>query len=445
MPQSARKIKEKEFTGEFVVGGYDYYARTIKPLDTTDRVEKRLTRETIRRMRLDGEIESSIEFLKDAVFSDGLEIVSAILDEEAEDFNESARIADFCREAIKDTVRGCEAVLQEMFTAAFMSGVKTGEIVLKYSERLEGRLVIDRINPKPNSATAFVTDKFYNVIGMVGAKRAGERPSSAITLSKDEIIPREKFLVLAFELEDNDPRGISKARSTYEDWCDKRITREQWREWRSTSAIPKKVGITPQGAKEIPLRNPDGSPKMAGGVVQTESPQKNLMNALEGFKNNSTVTAPFGTVIEQLEVTGNGEQFALAWKTQNTGIRKSILGDALATGEADKDARAARQSAMNIVDLKIRNLRNAVCRAFRCDILRLLVLVNFGAEKLHLTPGASLGDTERRDWATDLNAARLAGYEFAPEHMPELDAQFGMKPRAEAEPAEEKKGEEEPG
>jgi hypothetical protein len=431
MPQAA-KVTKQDLPNEFVVGGRFAYDRQTYRTDTRDRVETRLDQRALRYMRLDAEVESDVGVLADSVFSDGVQIVPAILDKEDPEHDQAKEIADFVEKAIAETRRPFESVLKEMFKGAFYNGVKVGEIVLRYQNdnRIDGKLVLDRVNPKPASATAFVTDKFLNVLGLIGARRPGEIVSTgALSLSQDEIIPREKFLVFAFELEDNDPRGLSQIRAAYEAFCDKQLTREQWKEWRRTSAIPKKVGITPEKMAAVAVKNADGTPKIVNGVQETITGQRALMNSLEGFANNSVVTAPFGTKIEQLEVMGNGTQFEIHFKSCNIEIRKTILGDSLATGEADKDARAARESAKDVIDIRKQALRVVVSDAVERDIFKLLTVVNYGADKAHLSPKCFLGDTEATDWAGDLNAASGAGYEFAPEHMGQLDAQFGLEPR----------------
>lgn len=428
--------KEKELTGEYVVGGRTGYGEpSVDRIDTIDAVERRLDQDLIDRLRLDGEIESNVSILADSVFSDGIEIASAVADEEDAEFNEAAEIAEFMRKAI-ETARPIAKTAREMFKGAFYNGVKVAEIVLKYrnDSRVDGKLVLDRINPKPNTATAFVTDKFYNVLGLVGAKRAGDvAPSGSIALTSDEIIPRDKFFILDFEQEDNDPRSLSQVRAVVEDYCDKMLTRKQWREWRRTSAIPKKLGITAPNAKEVELRNADGSKATENGIPKKISAEKALMLSMEGLANNSAITVPNGADVKQLEVNGTGVQFERSIRSSNLSIRKVILGDSLATGEADKDARAARESSKDVIDMRKQFLRSTVADAIERDIFRLLTVLNFGEDKAHLTPKCFLGDTEANDWATDVQAASRAGYKFAPRHLRQLDTQFGLEPRDEDE------------
>ena len=430
MTQNARKkeISQDDLQAEYVVGGgRGYYSAEILTGNAFDG-DLEFSRDTQKRMRRDSEIEASVELLVDSVFSDGIEPIPALTDKDNPEYEEASKIAEFCKTAVSTGTRTLEAVLRELFRDAYYQAFKVGEIVLKPDA--DSNYVIDRINLKPNEAIGFVCDKFYNVLGLVGATDSGGVPSSLL-LDKQKIIEREKFIILTFELENNDPRGVAKIRAAFESWCDKKITREQWKEWRRTSAIPKKWGMTAQGAKDVILKNADNTPKVKDGVPQTETAQTNMMRALEGFANNSTVVFPFGAQGGQLEVSGTGQQFTNALKFNNSEIRKAVLGDSVSTGEDDKGIKSAKQVAMNVVDLRVHSFRNAVADTVERDIFRLLTIVNFGAEKAHLTPRASLGDTERRDWATDLGAAAHAGYQFAPEHLPELDVQFGQKPRKE--------------
>lgn len=422
---TAKKLKPKDFDGEFVVGGRASYTGNVYSLDSRDRVEPRLTKEIADKLRLDSEFDSSLEFLCDAVFSNPIQAIPAVCDDTDAEFAEAKKIADFMQDAIDDTARPFSKICKEMFRATYLEAVKSAEIVLKVSERLDKKLILDRVNPKPNYATGFVCDKFFNVLGLVGAKDTNRRPPSRVALNSEEIIAREKFLIFSFELEDNDPRAIAKARSAIADWCEKQDTREMWKEFRRTSAIPKKVGETPPNAKRIKIYNDDNTPKIVDGVQKTESAEKQLMTALKGLANNSTITVPNGTKVTQLEATAKGEVFEKAWKTHNSGIRKSVLGDALTTGEADKDARAAREAAFkNVVALRISSFMTDIEAQIECDIFRLLTVLNYGADKVHLTPHCSLGGTAEIEWTPE--AASAVGFMANDEQQNEIGSKLGL-------------------
>jgi hypothetical protein len=420
-----KELTDTELQNEYVSGGGGYASITLS-LESVDRLRNNLTAQTRAAMRYDSEVESSVEFLLDAVFADGIAPVPVITDDEDEEFALSKEIADFVAKATGgDTPRTLASVVREVARDAFYSGVKTGEIVLKVADN--GNLILDRVNPKPNSSVSFVCDRFNNVLGLTSWNR--NYSITEIVAKQDEIIPREKFLIIQFELEDNHPGGVSKIRAAYDDWCDKKLTRDQYKEWRRTSAIPKKVGITHQGATERKVFGADGKPKMNGSIPETVSPQKDMLTALEGFANNSSVAVPHSADVKQLEVQGTGEQFVKALKYNNSGIRKAILGDSVSTGEDDKGVKAAKEVSMDVVNLRIKFTKNTIADAVRRDVYRLLTVVNFGADKVHLTPRCSLGDTERRDWEATLNALSTAGWEMTDEQMREGDVIAGFTPR----------------
>lgn len=424
---SAKKVKETEdLQGEYITGGNSWLSQDTVYLDQWNPNQPLLTPTARERMKVDSEVKSSLSVLADSVFSDGVAAVPAVKDEDDPEFETAHEIAEFITAAISDPTRPLETVLREMFKTAFMSGVKVAEIVLKAKD---DQLILDRLNPKPNSSVAFFCDKFYNVLGIVPINQLKTAETGGVTIDGKTVIPLDHFVVLNFELEDNDPRGVAEIEGAFQDWCEKQDTRKQWKEWRKTSAIPKKWVITAPNSKPEQVIGTDGKPVIENGRPKVVTAEKKAIEALEGFANNSSFSAPHGTTIGQLEVQGTGDQFTKALKYQNSQIRKVIVGDALTTGEADKDARAARESAKDVSDIRKQNFRRVISATVKNDLFRLLTVVNFGEEKAHLTPDCFLGDTEANDWATDLQAASGAGYQFAPQHLRQLDAQFGLEPR----------------
>lgn len=433
MPRKAEQSNiEANVTTEYVGGGNAYYNNKLwNP--GADTFQPNLTYREIERARRDDEVSSSVEFLIDSIFSDGGQVVTAVPADHP-DFEMAQEIADFCASAIDAASKNFLFTLRQQFRAAFYHGIKVGEIVLRYenSDQFDNKLVLDYINLKPLDATAFLTDEFENVLGLIAAQRL--RGNGKITvgdLSEDEVIPREKFQILSFEHDDNDPIGISQIKSGYESLCDKYLTRIQYKDWRKKNAATQKFFTTPDKAADMPLIDPATGEqlKYPSGKPMVKSAQRAILDAAETMENNSAMAAPYGATVTQLESYGNGEQFERSFKLNNNGIRKSILGDALATGAADKDARAARQSSMNVVDLRVKSFKTLTCINVKRDLLTLLTVVNYEQKFWHLVPDYSLGDTERRDWATDLGAATSAGYKFAKKHLPELDKQFSLDPR----------------
>ncbi len=431
-PKQAPELQNKDYASEYVGGGYSYYDNR-RWLGLGDPLQIYLSSEEIERARRDDEVSSSVEFLIDSIFSDGLQIVAAIHADDPQ-IEKAQEIADFCARAIEAAPNNFLLTLRNQFRAAFYHGLKVGEIVLRYenSDRFDNKLILDRVNLKPLAATAFVTDEFENVLGLVAAQDARRRsPFKAADLRTEEVIAREKFQILSFEHDDNSPLGLTQIKAAYASFCDKRITRAQYVKWREKNAATQKFLTTPPGAKAGVKTDDNGQPVIVNGKPVITDPTKELVLAAGDMENHSILVAPDGTTCTQMEIFGTGEQFERSFKLNNNAIRKSILGDALATGAADKDARAARQSSMNVVDLRVKSFRTIVGICIKRDLLTLLTKANYEQKFWHLVPDAFLGDTERRDWATDLNAAKGAGYSFAKKHLPELDKQFGVDPRDE--------------
>lgn len=433
MPQAKEKLESKA-TSEYVAGGSAYYGNRLWN-GTADSFQPHISGENIERARRDDEISSSVEFLIDSMFADGGQVLAAVPVDDPE-FEQAEEIADFCSKAIAAASKNFLFTLRQQFRAAFYHGLKVGEIVLRYenNSRFDNKLVLDRVNLKPLNATAFLTDEFDNVLGLIAAQKV--RQESVITpenLDEDEVIELEKFLILSFEHDDNDPRGLTQIKAAYESFADKCLTRVQYKDWRKKNTATQKFFTTPEKSPDIiqinpqtgePLTYPNGKP-----IIKTA--QKALMEAAGEMENHSVLVAPYGTTCTQLEVFGNGEQFEKSFKLNNNATRKSILGDALATGAADKDARAARQSSMNVVDLRVKSFKTITCLHVKTGVLTLLTRANYPENLWHLVPDYFLGDTERRDWATDVSAATSGGYKFAKKHYPELDKQFGLDPRDE--------------
>ena len=427
-----KELSNQDSVAEYVGGGLAYFGGQYWS-SYADSFQPHLTTREIERARRDDEVSSSVEFLIDSVFADGLQVTASVHTDDP-DIEKAQEIADFCAKAVEAAAKSFLLTLRNQFRAAFYHGLKVGEIILRYADadRFDNKLVLDRVNLKPLEATAFYTDQFDNGIGLIAAQDDRQK-LTAKNVTAREIIPREKFQILSFEHDDNSPLGLTQIKASFESLCDKYLTRVQYKDWRRKNAATQKFFTTAEKASDVPEINPQTGEFITypSGRPKMKTAQRALMEAAGEMENQSVLVAPHGATCQQLEVFGSGEQFERSFKLNNSGIRKSILGDALATGAADKDARAARQSSMNVVDLRVKSFRTIVCICVKRDLLTLLTRANFEEKYWHLVPDCSLGDTERRDWATDLSAATSAGYTFAKKQLPELDKQFSLDPRDE--------------
>jgi hypothetical protein len=131
-----------------------------------------------------------------------------------------------------------------------------------------------------------------------------------------------------------------------------------------------------------------------------------MLTALLDFKNSTALAVEHGTAVKTLEVRSNGEVFDRAFTIENKEIRKGILLQELATADSEHQTKNATGEQMGIVELLVWSIKGWVSESIvRRQILQPQVEYNFGEEDARdLTPLVSLGDTDRKDWATDAKA-----------------------------------------
>jgi phage gp29-like protein len=181
----------------------------------------------------------------------------------------------------------------------------------------------------------------------------------------------------------------------------------------------------------ITVKNPDGTTSVKPAVEV-------LGDALLAFRNGTGMAFPYGTLLNALEVAGNGEAFHAAFTHCDGQIALAVLHQTLATLEAQYQARASSEVHQDTLETIIRQAKRAVCLMLRRDVLRPMVAYNYGPDAARtLTPTVSLGSVERQDLAAMMTAiAQLAraGYLDGSQYQA-IDAQLNL-PVREAAPEE---------
>lgn len=431
MARTAKKTKLAEFqdesvsTGRVAFGGSERLYASDYDCDLP-----RLNADTLRMMKRDAEVHAAVEFLMDAILADGIETVAAVFETDPE-FELAEKISAFVRRCFLEHCRFFLRTYKSLMRGAFYHAHKLGENVFRLETQGEdkGKLVLDRIKVKPNAATGFVVDEFYNVLGIVAVYR-GQTNYGTGRINVENIIPLDKFTICTFETEDEDPRGVCQVKAAFEPACDNLETRAQYKLYRRKSAIRSFIGITADKADKVQVKNADGTPKIVNGVPVTKTPIKAVSETLAQMKNDTVAVFPFGTVVTPLDADGTGEQFERAYKINGQQIRKAILLQSGATGEADKGGlgKAGKE-----VDERVLNRR---VNSFRRDrelelyaLARTIVELNYGADKAHLTPGISLGDAEKSDFSALIAAYSDAGYSLHESQFDEIDRKLGNPKR----------------
>lgn len=446
-----REPQTVELTTEYVAGDAFGYRRGLRALaHAFDDLTADFGDDFYERMALDPTVTATDHILRASMIADGLRLESPISDKEADGYDLGQEIVTFCRAVLDNMQTPLDDVLWDT-AAAIRLGSRVAELV--WEERtVRSWFVLDQstavsqdqtlltlraIKVKPRRATSFVVDQFMNLHGLL-ARRPGTTRGMAL-ISADgqalpDLLPREKFLVYSFRPEHGDPRGRTAFRSAFNPWNIKQQTYPELLKFLAQFASPSVYATAGEKAQPVNIPQPDGTVKLV-------EPVQALLEALLNFQNGSALALPYGAVVGLIQSSGKGEAFFATLTHCDTQIALGVLHQTLAALEAQYQARASSEVHQDTGDTIIRQAQRGLALAFRRDVLRPLVLYNYGERAAaQLTPLASLGSVEQEDRAQLMNAiAQLARASYLDlSQLPGVDALLGLPPRAQlAEPEPE--------
>lgn len=444
---------------EYLAGGeYFTYGGSLHTLvSSEDEVTKYHSVKAYEQMVTDPKVAKTLNILKISTLGDGVELMPAV-PETDESYEDALVISEFCDKALKGLKTPLRYTLEQLMDA-LIYGHKIAEITYKTTEvdGFDGTfLVPEKIKVKAHGVVKFVMDDKKNVVGLTAKAIRGIKGSDPaapvqtgykITKGKggeplvngQPILPRDKFMILTFRGKDNDPRGSSILMPAFQMWHLKTSIWPEYLRYLLLCAIPLLVGFTPEETlvKEI-LRNPDGTPARdpVTGLYQEVNPVEALRDAMLNARNAEVLAVKGGTKIQEIGAQGAGTPFFKAIELFDSQIETAILLQTLATSEGVHQSRAASTMHMSVLDQLVWWLKGIVVDMLVADLLRQIVRFNFGDDALELTPRATLGDTERREFASDANAIATlykAGY-LQPEQLKQADAMLGLAIRRTVDP-----------
>ena len=394
------------------------------------------------RMLLDPAVRAVDGVLRSGIIEEGCTLSCAVDDEAADGYALAQEIHALCESVLSDLAIPLDDVLWDLL-GAISTGARVAEEVYiltpatSYSlpdttpiQRGAELLVLSALKVRPRRSLAFVVDAFMNTRGLL-ARPPGGSISTTMVIDTSRpvanLLPREKFAVLSFRPIDNDPRGSSAFRPAYTPWWTKMQVYPEFLKYLAQFASPSIYATASELATSqgIKVTNPDGTTTIKAAVEV-------LGEALLAFQNGTALAVPYGTLIDAIEVAGNGEAFHAAFTHCDQQIALAVLHQTLATLEAQHQARASSETHQDTLDTLVRQAKRAVCVMLRRDVLRPMVAYNYGDEAARqFTPTCSLGSVERQDLAAMMTAvAQLAraGY-LDPSQLAALDAQLNLPVR----------------
>jgi len=369
--------------------------------------------ETYRQMMTDAEVSSAVRLLAQKVAADDPLLTPAKPDEESRQAL-ADDIAAFLRLQLKNV--SMKDTCESFITEALHQGYKIAEQTFEILEtgKYANKAALKSLRLLDIEDVSFAVDQFWNVIGF--------RPRR----NQLEILPPEKFLWFAPYRHNNDPRGSVWIRSAHTAYGSKQRVRGFYDKFLDHYSIPS-VHLQPsQQAKAQPKFDKNGQVVMANNKPVIVQPDEALLEVGKSFENRKVLVTPHGTTVDLLQVEAQGEAFERALKIDGQEITLAILLQTRATKEAQHGSKADSQTGENLLNDLVWSLKGKLARTLRKQCLEVLVYLNWGPENVNLTPSLSLGDSDRKDWATDASAASELAPHVTDSQWDALTTQLGL-------------------
>lgn len=454
---------------------------TLSPSRVED-VITNITPETFEQMSQDPKIHKSKRIRINGVLTDDLILAPGATEQEAKnssEFKKYVTVMQFCERMIAGLDTPLWRVLEMMFDGGYEQGHKIAEVDYEYRldtptksiqtevskrgakpnafgstlrrmfgiqeartddapakrgtsilQKPQVRLMPKAIKVKPRGSVMFVVDAFMNVLGLVPAWMPG-RASWTVR----DVITRDKFMVFTNNPTDDDPRGNSAWRPAFWAWQFKNFIPKQYLTYLLNEAVPVPVLELPKGmAPYMIKRDAEGRTLIKPGTVDEPWMEETIVSAertLKNIRGGKGVAIPPESKLTGYGGNRGGSQdtvFPNAIRSADEQIEESIVLQGLAQSIGKSSSQKGAETHENrLTDLFFWDKRLA-CVMILYDFFAVGVRENLGAEMLPYLPKASLGDSQKRDWAKDLEViSRAYFYGFIDDSMrAELCAWLGL-------------------
>jgi hypothetical protein len=337
------------------------------------------------RMLNDPVLESSVNDLKVAVLSQGPRFLARVKapfpgqddPERQAEYEQAEEIRTFIEDMCDRLQQSFEDILSEV-----LDFLPFGHIVAEQTyEPRNGKLALTSLRVKPRRSYAFVVGPHMELTGLIAAKPMMGWISSGTPLSTEEIIPREKFLIVSHSTRFTDPRGRSCLRTSYNAWYLKQQTWPNYLKFLAQFGTPSIAGYLPPDAGDVEQVDAEGNTVFddAGNPV-TMTAEEAFVTKLAAFANGTAIALPNGSSLQLIQSTGDGAAYTKAFDLYDRQMTRGILIAARATMESEHGSRADSGTAADVLAQFTQFLRRKVEIAFFRDVIRPAVLYNYGQE-----------------------------------------------------------------
>lgn len=485
-PEGVRVHGVKEFEDEFVAhSGWGWYnhVRTLSPYDVQD-VDRLVTPEELARMSRDPKIAKCRQIIRNGVLADDFQFAPGATESEAgskPNYNKYVDVMQFCERTVSGLETPYWTTCEMMLAGALEQGHKIAEVTWEYrmdkptrkadrsdktrqrpqtkgwfgkrkaaegddpageapttppnrfAKRATIRLMPKSIKVKPFGAARFVVDDFMNVLGIVPAAR-GQQSWRA-----DEVISRDKFVVLTINPEDSDPRGNSAYRPAFTYIGLAAHIPRNYLKLLLQEGMPIPVLTLPDKTDGwLTVKDDRGQvvqeQVLIAGVLKTRPKMMSVAEAaertLERMYLGKGVAIPFAAKLGPYRnATGNiGTVFVEALRTIYGIAEEAILLQPLAQSAGEVQSKSASMVHADVLGNQFFWYKRLIAVMTLYDLCATSVRINLGEWALAYMPRLSLGDSVPRDWAHEFEVlAKAFWYGFVDEtQRAELMAEFGM-------------------
>jgi hypothetical protein len=435
-------------TAEYVSGGQNVFINSFfRALPTyIDDVTRDFGDDLYDRILMDSQARSCFDVRLRSVLAEGLNLYPAVDDQGSPDYDLAAEVKEFCERMLDRVCLEGESGLPGSFEDCLWllgHGMCYGNKVAEKTFELvdggpdAGRLSLAKVKVKPRKATAFVTDAFLNVVGLMGLRPGQASLFIASGLFSDlreapNLLPREKFAVFSWQPKDGDPRGTSILRACYTPWTYKMQAYGQYLKYLAQCAAPSLIGETGPNAQANYAGDTLGNLGNPPSTSPVLTPEQALLNQLVSMTGGSAIAVPSGTKVNWITPPGDGSQFVKGLEWADDQIAKAITGQTLATEQTQKGQRAAAEVHQDTMGLAAKTDKRAFGWFVRREFLYHAVAYNWGPDVAkRLTPFATFSPIEQQDWKGDAAAVGQlwsSGY-LDQSQQADLDERLGLPAR----------------
>ena len=432
------RIADADPTREYISGGNDNFVtpllvRTLQ--NAFDDITGDFGDDVYEQMMRDPAVSSSVQTLKTLTMAEPLKANCAVEEADAPNYAKAKEYSDFIQWCLDNPERPLVEVLEEMLDALWR-GSYVAEVVLRDQEtgKYKGKQTLKKLAPKNPKRYWMVVDRFFNLLGIV-RKYAFEIDYTKMTFQGHALVPRDHIAVMTFWGVGGDPRGGSILRPAYNAWYVRQQAWPAYLKWLVQWATPSLIGTTPEGVGgTVPVMDPTGTFPLThpDGSMVTESPEAAMLRAMLGFQGGGSAMAiAGGSKMDKIQSTGEGQAFTEGFDMLRREIVLAILRVTRVTLEAKHGSKADSSDAHDILELFCDWIKQHVVAMITRDVVKPLMLNNFGPDSLELMPKISLSGTEKQDISKlgDTIARLFAAGYLHSSQIPGIDALLNLPER----------------